>query len=174
MPTELTNMEYDEVSLVGAGANQDSDVVLSKRREDAEEVVHVDANYSITKAKAILAKHNPNHDPKDGRFTSGPGGSGGGRYSRGAGHKYSIAGQIGLPNTKARGKVGSSGPTVKVVSIGKPVRTIVGNNGVLFVNQPGHRYHGRKIHETRGSNRISALKSAKAQELAEFNAINGG
>jgi hemoglobin-like flavoprotein len=36
--TELSEMEYDEVSLVGAGANQDANVILSKSRDDTEEL----------------------------------------------------------------------------------------------------------------------------------------
>lgn len=65
MPNELTDMEYDEVSLVGAGANQESDVVLAKRQPDSD-LVFEDISFAIAKGRAI-AKHAQHDQQSHGR-----------------------------------------------------------------------------------------------------------
>lgn len=82
--TGLSDMEYDEVSLVALAANQEADVVLFKSgngpepRGDGEIATHTtnDAQIALAKARMAIAKYNKNHSRTNGQFTSGSGGGG--------------------------------------------------------------------------------------------------
>lgn len=77
----LWDMDYDEVSVVALGANQESDIVLFKSatgtvtpRGDGDDgsssvVGRAKAAIALARAKVTLSKMNPNHD-RYGRFAA--------------------------------------------------------------------------------------------------------
>ena len=113
---KLSDMVYDEVSVVALGANQDSDIVIfkSERRvtprgdgheapDHTNEIIRANATIALARAKTALSKANPNHSPKDGKFTTGGGGAKGGKGKAGGGFKVGDSVEFEVKSTASSG-----------------------------------------------------------------------